>query len=410
MSSVVPRLHDREQDTVKRTEEIKEEQSKRIFWVIQTVFSLLLASSLIEYKACLLNPFSAQYYLTALGLMLVYLTVALSWIDYSFTTIVSPYDFRRGGFETVRFFIDLLIVFAYAYLLFSLDVLQKDKGANLSSLFFCLFLVFALYFLSGLLRILRYGPRASRLTLIGKFAGVFLLIAIVYRALFPRLLNNEIQNVVFIPLAGAAMVAYRLRRYKLTRRKTWIAVDVDGVLANQIQNLLPIIKRKHGVELKYEEVTKWDLPVGNSDIPQIIKEELRNKRYVLGMPPIAGAREALNALIRKYRTVIVTTRPSESDSWTKEWLEANKMPYDAYANTQEGNKQNIDIDYWLLIDDYVRNIEQYLEQSDGKAILFSQPWNKDRGHLQEYMDQGRLLVAEDWGEAQRKLDNIDNRE
>ena len=75
MSSVVPRLHDREQDTVKRTEEIKEEQSKRIFWVIQTVFSLLLASSLIEYKACLLNPFSAQYYLTALGLMLVYLSL-----------------------------------------------------------------------------------------------------------------------------------------------------------------------------------------------------------------------------------------------------------------------------------------------------------------------------------------------
>ena len=88
---------------IKNPEDINEEQSKRIFWVVQTVFSLLLARSLVEYKACILDPFSSQHYLTSLGLVLVYLTALWSWIDYSYSTIVAPYDFGHGRFERLRF-------------------------------------------------------------------------------------------------------------------------------------------------------------------------------------------------------------------------------------------------------------------------------------------------------------------
>jgi len=393
---------------MKNPEDILEEQSKRIFWVVQTVFSLLLARSIVEYKVCILNPLSSQYYLTTLGLFLVYGTALWSWIDYSFSTIVSPYDFGRGKFEKARFAVDLLIVITYAYLLFSLDALQTDKEANLASLFFCLAMVFALYLLSGLLRILKYGRRASRVWIIVTFGAVFLLLAIVYSLLYSNSPNKETQNIIFILLAIATTVGYRVTRTKIAHRGRWIAVDVDGVLANQIANLLPIIKHKHNVGLKYEDVKEWDLKVGSTDIAEIIREEQKHKRYVQSMPTISGASDAVNALIHKFKIMIVTARAPESDAWTKKWLTENGIPYDAYVNAKEGNKHNTDIDHSILIDDYLGNIEQYLEQSDGKAILFSQPWNQDRAHLQSYMEEERLLVAEDWADVRAKIGAIDN--
>lgn len=307
-----------------------------------------------------------------------------------------------------RFAVDLLIVITYAYLLFSIDVLQTDKGANIASLFYCLALVFALYLLSGLLRILKYGRRASRVWLIVTFSAVFLLLAIVYSSLYSDSPNKETQNIIFILLAIATTVGYRVTRTKIAHRGRWIAVDVDGVLANQIAHLLPIIKHKHDVELKYGDVKEWDLKVGSTDIAKIIREEQKHKRYVQSMPTISGASDAVNTLIHKFKIVIVTARAPESDAWTKKWLMANGIPYDAYVNTKEGNKHNTDIDYSILIDDYLGNIEQYLEQSDGKAVLFSQPWNQDRTHLQIYIEGERLLVAEDWADVRAKIGAIDN--
>src|SRR5690348_1722712 len=81
---------------MKTSEEIREEQSQRIFWVVQTVFSLLLARSIFDYRDVIVHPVSPF----ALGLLLVYGTVLWSWIDYSYTTIVSPYRFDKGGWET----------------------------------------------------------------------------------------------------------------------------------------------------------------------------------------------------------------------------------------------------------------------------------------------------------------------
>ena len=293
---------------MKNPEDINEEQSKRIFWVVQTVFSVLLARSLVEYKAVVLDPFSSQHYLTTLGLVLVYLTTLWSWIDYSFSTIVAPYDFAKGRFERLRFIVDLLIVICYAFLMFSLDRLQANKEADLLPLFICLAVVFLLYLCSGLLRILKYGRRASRVWLIAIFGIAFLILALVYRSFYATSPNRELLNVIFIVSAAAITIGYRMSRAMLTYRAKWIAVDVDGVLANQIQNLLPIIEQKHNVRLTYGDVTEWDLKIGDTDIATIIRAEQLQKKYVQSMPTIAKASESVNALIRKYRIVIVTAR------------------------------------------------------------------------------------------------------
>jgi 5'(3')-deoxyribonucleotidase len=186
-------------------------------------------------------------------------------------------------------------------------------------------------------------------------------------------------------------------------RKKCIGVDIDGVLANQIDKVLPIIKYKHKIDLKYEDVNKWDLKIGDTDIEKIIMEEQKKKQYVLSMPAISGSQEGLNKLINKYKIAIVTSRTPESDCWNQKWLKTNNMPYDFYFNSKEGNKHNIDIDYDLLIDDYLGNIEKYLENSDGKAIIFSQPWNQNREHLKQYLEQGRLVIANNWKDVCLKV-------
>jgi len=162
--------------------DISAEQSRRMFWVIQTVFSVLLASSLVQYREVVLRPFAGSHWLVALGLLTVYVTALWSWVDYSFTMLMNPFQFgwRTSVRERLRFLVDLLIVVVYAYLLFALTELQKAAAADLTMWFFGLVAVFVLYWCSGKLRIRQHGPRASRLGLIGLFGLVYLLLALVY--------------------------------------------------------------------------------------------------------------------------------------------------------------------------------------------------------------------------------------
>lgn len=377
----------------------QEEQSKRVFWVIQTVFSLLLAKSLVEYKDCILDPLSPKYSLQTLGLVLVYGTVLWSWIDYSYSTVVSPYIFNRGRFEKWRFAVDLLIVICYSYLLFSLEPLSSNKTASIQGLFNGFVVIFVLYVVSGILRIAQYGRRASRIWLIGIFVALYSALAYLYGRDHNGQIDSETWNIVFVCIAIVLMIAYRWTRTVVTRRPQWIAVDVDGILANQVLPLLPKIAAKFGVDLKYENVTEWDLPLANTDIATLIRDEQKSKEYILSLPTIAGASIAMNKLIKKYKVAIVTARPPESDPWTKQWLIENDIPYDDYFNQKEGTKQNIAAAVSLLIDDYQKNIEEFLSNSNGAAILYSQPWNGNRDTLHDYIAKGRLVVVDNWEEV-----------
>lgn len=326
---------------------ILEEQSKRLFWVIQTVFSFVIARSLLEFRECVLSPLSPANYMATIGLVLAGATTIWSWIDYSYSTIVSPYNFGRGRLEKFRFCTDLIIVMCYSYLLFAVVDLKTHKGMDLSPLLVCISLIFALYVASGLLRVFQYGWHVSRFKTNLAFVAVFFLTAVCYRYLYWGFAGHEeILNVVFLLASIVGTVAYRLLRSRAAFRSRWIAVDIDGVIANQIVNILPIAKEKHGVDLGYNDIKEWDLKVGESDIASIIRDEQRRRRYVANMPTIESAR------------------------------------------------------------DYIGNIVKYLQESDGKAILFNQPWNQDRTQLQRYLEDGRLLVAKDWPDVLKKVRQI----
>lgn len=392
---------------MKPIQEIAEEESRRIFWVIQTIFGFMIGRSFYTYSSIFIPPYTNDIFTLSIALISVYVCILWSWIDFSFTLIVAPYQFRHKILERFRFVSDLTIVLLYSYLLVYLEYLYKNPNNYLIEFFITFILIYFGYIFSGILRKIQYGKRASRLTLIIIFCLLFLILTIIYY-LFDKtfIKNNIIVNRIFLISTIFLTLLYRIIRSQISKRKFTIAVDVDGVLANQIDGILPIIKKEKGIDLSYNDVNNWRLQIKDTSIDKIIIEEQKHKNYILNMPVHNNAKDVVNKLIKKHYIAIATARPTDSDYWTKEWLSKNNISYDSYYNLKEGGKHNANEDFDILIDDYIGNLEIYLEKHEGKAILFNQPWNQDRSNLEIYIKNKRLAIANNWNEIENLVKNM----
>lgn len=375
-----------------------EEQSTRLFWVIQTIFGFIIGRSFYDYGSFLIPPFSGDLVTMLLALASVYVCVLWSWVDFSYTLVVSPYNLQGNPGEKYRFLSDLFIVLIYSYLLLYLDYIKKNPTDRILGFFVAFSVLYFGYVMSGLLRRTQYGPRASRIRLILVFFGLFTVLAIAYYY-FTTPHSSAFINRLFISATLLFTFGYRIVRAKLGKRNGTIAVDVDGVLANQISGILPLIKQMHGVDLRYDDVTDWRLKIADTSIDKIIVNKLEERSYVLSMPLHVGAKKALDLLIRRRYIAIATARPPASDKWTQEWLSKHVISYDRFYNLKEGGKHNATEDFDVLIDDHIGNIEAFLEGHSGKAVLFSQPWNQNRHNLISFIDEGRLKIAREWAEV-----------
>lgn len=299
------------------------------------------------------------------------------------------------------------MVLLYTYLIVDLGCLKNEPSTRILEFFVVFIVIYFFYILSGIFRRTFYGRKASNIRLIVISFIFLIVIAVSYRFLYSYFQNNKlIINQVFIGLTIVLTITYRMFRAKSSRRKCTIAVDVDGVLANQINGVLPIIKRKENIQLEYKDISSWDKKINDTSIDKIIKEEVKKKQYVLSMPLHHCANKVIRHLIKKYRIVIASARPANSSLWTKIWLWKNKIRYDEYYNLKEGEKQNASEKIDILIDDYIGNIKAFLEKQDGKAILFSQPWNQDHSSIEEFIKNGKLVIVNNWKEVQQKINEL----
>lgn len=388
--------------------EIQAEHSRRLFWVVQTIFSLILAKSLHTFNQCILAPFGDETYVATIGLLFIFGTTLWSWIDFSYTSIVMPYQIDKAG-EKCRFVMDLAIVVLYEYLMLSTHNLVGNNSADIGGIFLGVFFIFGMYFASGLLRIWQHGVRASRLGLIFGFGVAYYLLFLVYHCFRDFFPSPAAANVSCLLAAVMLMVIYRLVRAAKRKRVHWVAVDVDGVLADQITGILPEASAAAGRKVEYKDIREWRLPLGDTSIDKLIVKAQDNRRYVTSMPPIDGAQVGVKRLYQKYKISIVTARAPTASEWTKEWLRNNRIFSDEFENAKEGNKQNTAHENAVLIDDYIGNVENFLTESDGYAILLEQPWNHDRKSLETFIRDGRLEVASHWDEIPEMTDRLMSR-
>lgn len=182
-------------------------------------------------------------------------------------------------------------------------------------------------------------------------------------------------------------------------RTLTVAIDVDGVLAEQVIPVLQRIKEKYGISLSKEQITEWDYRIGDTDIKTEIELALTDESFVRAMPPIQGCREALGILTRSFHVVVATSRHPMTDSWTREWLSANGIKYHRLVNTYAEGKSLPEVQ--ILIDDYVGNIEEFVASAGDsrQAVLFSQPWNTDHHSLMPFIVAKQVYVATGWSKV-----------
>lgn len=175
----------------------------------------------------------------------------------------------------------------------------------------------------------------------------------------------------------------------MERGRPIVGVDIDGVLGNQVHGVLQRIKERLGIDLDYEHVVHWDLPLGDTSFVPEIADAMNDPQYILDMPVHDGAPEMLAALRERYSVKVITVRPADAMALTEQWLAKNTLPYDELVPAVEALKSRHGAD--ALVDDYPQNLAEFLEQTAGIGILVDQPWNQDVAALTTWLDGSRLI-------------------
>lgn len=339
--------------------------SDQLVRLVQVVFGLVLAQSLLLHRDVVLHPATQANWLSVLALATVFVTTVLSWIDWHVTMEARPYNFnprnRHRGMEEIRLGLDVLVVIVYAYLLFAIEKFKKEPDIAVGAYLLGFPVVFAAYLLSGLSRRRSHGRLASNPTPILFFGVAYLVLweghrwAYVQFSIDPRLGGRWI-DAVAIATALILMLGYRVTRRALAKRRGQtkssglvVGIDVDGVLANQINGIVPRVKARLGISLRYDDVTEWKLPLGSSDISKEIAIALEDQDYVVGMPVHDGARDLVDELYEGNRVLMITARPANTRAWTSQWLQNHGFMFDELVNVKEEKKSLYRSD--VLIDD-----------------------------------------------------------
>lgn len=401
--------------------------SDKLVQYVDIVFGVAVGQSIIRYINLIQNPLLHLFASTAL--LLVILTVGLSWVGYHKSMYEFPYKADNLSFHSLeksvsilRPFTDFLIVVVYIFLLFTIDGLQQEPaGINLFTFIASYVLFFTLYIIGGVFRIIEYKDRdASRLEISRRYWLGYLFILGLYFDLTYGLTHIAPQQwlpflgpINWLFLLACAFFNLRYRRdrephYKpntpFNKRKLTVVVDVDGVLADQVTPVLEELNRRHGSSYVKKDIRHWDepLPLAHTDIKTAIESSHQNPDFVKSMNPIENASEVVRELSKYLEVFIATNRTSVADQPTREWLKSNNIPYDSYHNTSLEGKGVIQGD--IIIDDYPKNVLEFTAKPNRVGILFAQPWNENDTSL---IGKNNIFRAKGWLEVWKKIDDLD---
>jgi hypothetical protein len=203
--------------------------SEHLVRLVQILFGVVAGQSLVLYRDVLVSPLHHVRVAAALALASIYVMIVWSWIDWNTTMEFRPYDFRRqaatgvGRFvehsERFRLYSDLAIVTLYAYVLFQVGGLVGHPTADIRYLLLGYPIIFGLYLISGVLRVVRHGREASNLPPIIWYLGLFTAILLVYILLRETALPAFALNCTALIATVIGMRTYRWHRRRFSQRR-----------------------------------------------------------------------------------------------------------------------------------------------------------------------------------------------
>jgi 5'(3')-deoxyribonucleotidase len=182
-----------------------------------------------------------------------------------------------------------------------------------------------------------------------------------------------------------------------------IAVDIDGVLADQVGAVLKKIEEKYGLRYSKEDVNCAHWSFEGRDIWFEIAELLTDSEYLMGLSVIEGSQTALKQLAN-HCVYVVTARRPETEIATKQWLSTHFPCLREYYHAKTGTKHTIPSD--VLIDDFDLNIVEFVKSGPNRrGILFMQPWSINETEIERYAD--RVYFCRGWQSVVKAIGEID---
>ncbi len=193
-------------------------------------------------------------------------------------------------------------------------------------------------------------------------------------------------------------------RYNGCRRhELKIAVDIDGVLADQVSAVLKAIEKQYGQRYSKSDVNCAHWTFGGREIWSEIARLLDDPEYVLGVPLIEGSQNAIKQLAG-HDVFVVTARRSNAEVATKQWLRNHFPCLTGYHYAMTGTKHNVPSD--VLIDDLDMNIVEFVKSHpDRHGILFLHPWSLNDTDIESFSDQ--VYYCPEWQSVVGAIDDIE---
>ena len=180
-----------------------------------------------------------------------------------------------------------------------------------------------------------------------------------------------------------------------------LSIDLDGVVVDLIEVVLPYLSHKVGFPVSRQNFTSYSIgrSIGKGpDWEQQFWEEVYKDGIHLLAPPVSGAIEGLSRLVEE-RVTFVTSRPLILKDDTQRWLEQHGL--ERYEVIYEGivarNSSTRVFD--LVIDDNPGIVESAIVRGS-KACVFDQPWN------QRVLETTSLYRARGWQELIQIIDRL----
>lgn len=187
-----------------------------------------------------------------------------------------------------------------------------------------------------------------------------------------------------------------------------VGVDVDGVLYHWERTARYLLRTERGCVNLDHASTDWNMiqrRVAPQDWRWLWREGVELGLYRHGHL-MTGAIEGMRALeAAGHDLVVVTHRPAEAVHDTLAFLSYHFNDVDlAGVHILGGSAPKSSIACDVLIDDKPENIDDWLDNTSGHAVLFDQPWNRD--YRVSYFTLERFERAVDWREAVSIIEEI----
>lgn len=181
-----------------------------------------------------------------------------------------------------------------------------------------------------------------------------------------------------------------------------IAVDIDGVLADQVGAVLKEIEKDYGLTYCRSDINCAHWCFGGIDIWTEITRLLADPEYVMRVPLIEGSQEAIRQLAA-HDVFVVTARRANAEQATRRWLCRHFPSITQYYHARTGTKHIIPSD--VLIDDLDMNIVEFVRSNPNRrGILFLHPWSLNCTDIGEHSDQ--VYYCQKWQSVVKAIDEI----